>query len=83
MNTEIPGREWFVMTNSKAAPFFSDTDMRYVKAETANEALGTAMAEYKHPCGLYAIGVFDSADAYHHGAKPVATWCYEEVATEA
>lgn len=66
--------EFFVMTNSFAAPFFSDPGDEYVDAETPTDALEKAAATYTHPMGLYAAVCYTSADAHHKGEKPLATW---------
>ena len=66
--------EFYVVTNSFAAPFFSDTDYSYIEAETPNDALEHVAEHYSHPAGLYAAGAFTSADAKNKGEKPLATW---------
>ena len=67
-------QEYFVRTNSFAAPFFSDTDTQFSWAETAGDALIRVASGYKHPCGLYAAVVYKDANAYHKGEKPLARW---------
>ena len=57
--------EYFVVANSNAAPFFSDTSTQHVKGDSPGEALVEFVKDYKHPCGLYAAQLFASADAYH------------------
>ena len=72
--------EYFITANSFAAPFFSDTSEKFVSAETPASALEKFAAEYSHPCGLYAAFCYESADAYHKSAKPLAKWlCNHEV----
>ncbi len=66
--------EFFVWSNSFAAPFFSDSDTRFVQAESAAAALDKARAEYRHPAGLFAMNVYASADAYHKKADALATY---------
>lgn len=66
--------EFFVVANSNAAPFVSDTSDYYVEAESAELALTKAVAEYRHPCGLYAMNVYRCADSYHKGYEPMALW---------
>jgi DNA-directed RNA polymerase subunit RPC12/RpoP len=66
--------EFFVVTNSKAAPFFSDTDTCFVKDETAEKAAEKVRKKYKHPAGLYAMSVYKNANAYHKGKKPLIQW---------
>lgn len=66
--------EFYIETNSFAAPFFSDGGHRYVSAATPQEALEIAAREYKHPCGLYSAAAYTSADAMNKGEKPLAKW---------
>jgi hypothetical protein len=42
------------VTNSNAAPFFSDTDTGFIEATDPESALKEVVKNYKHPCGLYA-----------------------------
>lgn len=67
-------KEFFVFTNSNAAPFVSDTDTQFVRATTPQEAADKARKSYKHPAGLFALAVYTNADAYHKGQKPLAQW---------
>ena len=71
MSTE---KEYFVVTNSFAAPFFSDQGNMFVTAISPQEALEIATKRYTHPCGLYSAGCYASADAYHKGQKVLARW---------
>jgi hypothetical protein len=64
--------EWFVCANSNAAPFFSDSSDYYVTARSAAQALVLAVKKYEHPCGLYALRIWRSADDYHKGKPWVA-----------
>lgn len=66
--------EYFVLGNSFAAPFFSDTDEQFVVAEDHLNALNDYVKNYKHPCGLYAAAIYPNADAYHKGQSPLARW---------
>ena len=66
--------EFYIETNSFAAPFCSDTGFKYVKAKDAAEALETTAKTYTHPAGLYAAAAYSSADAKNKGEKPLATW---------
>jgi len=45
---------YYYQTNSNAAPFISDVYSDFIEAPTAMLALKQVVAEYKHPCGLYA-----------------------------
>ena len=67
-------KEFFVVTNSNAAPFFSDTDQQFIKAETAERAADKVRLEYTHACGLYSLRVWADANAYHKGEKCLAEW---------
>jgi len=70
--------EYFIVANSFAAPFFSDTSTSYQKGKNAKEALLLFAEKYKHPCGLYAAVVYKNSDAYHKGQKPLAKWLSNE-----
>lgn len=66
--------EYFIIANSFAAPFFSDSSNGYEKGETPKEALASFVKSYTHPAGLYSAKVYESADAYHKGQEAVATY---------
>jgi hypothetical protein len=66
--------QWFVQTNSFAAPFCSDTGTQYVEANTAAQALTRAAYTYTHPCGLFSAAAWPSADAMHKGEPAAAMW---------
>ena len=66
--------EYFVVTNSFAAPFFSDTNSRFVEADDPEAALLKVAEEYKHPAGLYAAALYTDANAKEKGEKPLAQW---------
>ncbi len=66
--------EYFVVHNSNAAPFFSDTDECYVRANSPNEAIDSFVKTYTHPFGLYTAFVYENADAYHKKEKPLVRW---------
>lgn len=67
-------REFFIIANSFAAPFFSDSSEGYQNGTDARDALEKFAAGYKHPCGLYSADAFENADAYHKNAKALAQW---------
>ena len=67
-------KRYFILANSFAAPFFSDTSTDYVEADSPREALEQFAAAYKHPAGLFAALAYSTADAYHGGDKPLARW---------
>jgi hypothetical protein len=66
--------EWFVVAASFAAPFISDPSTHFVTAASPEAALEQLTLEYRHPAGLYAAQVYASAEAFHKGFKPLATW---------
>lgn len=66
--------EFFVWSNSFAAPFFSDEGKYYIEAENAESALAKARADYKHPAGLFAMNIYRSADAYMKKEDALATY---------
>jgi hypothetical protein len=66
--------EYFTVSNSFAAPFFSDRGEAYVEADTPVLALEKYAAEYRHPCGPYSANCYRSADAFHKDEKHLAQW---------
>lgn len=66
--------EYYVVTQSKAAPFFSDSGYQFVEAETPQAALEKARAEYNHPAGLFAAAVYTDANAERKGEKALDRW---------
>jgi hypothetical protein len=74
-------KEFFITSNSFAAPFFSDSREGFVKGKDAKGALLAYVSGYKHPAGLYSAAIYSSADAYHHNEKPLFRWlCNHELA---
>jgi hypothetical protein len=61
--------EYFIIANSFAAPFVSDTSEGYETGNNAKEALRKYVEKYTHPAGLYSARCYASADDYHKG-KP-------------
>jgi hypothetical protein len=66
--------EFFIVANSFAASFFSDTSEKFVTAPSAKDALEKFAREYKHPAGLYAALCYRDANARAKGEKPLAKW---------
>jgi hypothetical protein len=66
--------EFYIETNSFAAPFFSDSSHTYVEANSAADALEKTAAAYSHPARLYAAAAYTSSDARNKGEKPLARW---------
>lgn len=75
--------EYFIISRSFAAPFFSDESTGFVAAETPEAALEAYAASYPHPCGLYSAAAYASADAYHKNENPLRRWlCNHEIEKE-
>lgn len=70
--------EFYVVTNSNAAPFASDIYAEFVAAETPTEALELTIQNYSHPCGLYAAAVWKDANAKAKGEDPLLNWLSEK-----
>jgi len=66
--------KYFIVANSFAAPFFSDTSTDFIVADSAKEALEKFVQKYNHPFGLYSAGCFKFSDEYHEGKGPIASW---------
>jgi len=66
--------EYFIIANSFAAPFFSDTSHCFQEGENPKEALELFVQKYNHPCGLYAAMLYKDANAYHKGENPLLKW---------
>jgi hypothetical protein len=75
-------REFFYKAYSNAAPFFSDESFGFAEGLTADAACAAAVSNYGHPCGLFSLEVYQSADAYHKGEPALTRWLSER-ATEA
>ena len=69
--------EYFYVTRSNAAPFFSDTRYGFIEAENPTFALYELMTQYDHPSGMYSAGIWASADAYHKNEPALMTWLSE------
>lgn len=67
-------KEFFIVANSFAAPFVSDTSTGFVKGETPELALLSFVGGYSHPCGLYSAALYTDANTYHKGEAPLARW---------
>lgn len=76
--------EYFVHSNSWAAPVVSDEAQGFVSGANPEEAMENFVAEYKHPCGLYAAHLYASPYSFHEREKPLVTWlCNHEQAHQA
>lgn len=66
--------EYYIVANSFAAPFVSDTQKKFVVANNAKEALLFFMEDYKHPAGLYCAWAYRDANAEAKELRPLAKW---------
>lgn len=66
--------EFYIVSTSFAAPWFSDKDSAFVKAWSPGGALRKYAAAYKHPAGLYCAQCYRDANAEAKGEKPLAEW---------
>ena len=72
--------EYYIVANSFAAPFFSDTSARFVEASSPEHAVSIFRDSYKHPAGLYAAYCYRDANAEAKNEKPLAKWlCNVEI----
>ena len=69
--------EYFVVANSNAAPFWSDTTKEFVEAASPEEALNAFVQTYSHPAGLFAAQVYRDANAYEKRDDPLVRWLSE------
>lgn len=67
-------KEYFVVANSFAAPFFSDEEEGYIKGKSPRDAMQKFVKKYSHPCGLYSAVLFTNADAFHKNKKPLCKY---------
>ena len=63
--------EYFVVSNSFAAPFVSDKQFRYATGSTPQEALESFTEHYTHRRGLYSADLYSSAKDYHQSKPPL------------
>ncbi|MBA7614738.1 hypothetical protein ES703_22007 [subsurface metagenome] len=63
--------EYFIVANSFAAPFFSDTSEGYFRGKNPKDVMHRFIAQYEHPCGLYSANLYENADAYHKNEEPL------------
>lgn len=72
--------EYFIHSTSFAAPFFSEEDFSFAKGDTPEDTLLSFVKDYSHPSGLYAAVLYETADDYHKGRKPLMKWlCNHEI----
>jgi hypothetical protein len=72
--------EYFVFSNSFAAPFFSDSATQFVEGETPKLALELFIKTYGHPAGLYFAALYASAEDFHKNRSALVTWtCNHEI----
>ncbi len=66
--------EYYIDGSSNAAPFFGDSIGGYVTASSPQAALQQFINSNPHPCGVYALACYASADDKMKGHKPLAQW---------
>jgi hypothetical protein len=72
--------EYFVFSNSFAAPFFSDSATQFVEGDTPKSALEQFVKDYGHPAGLYFAALYASAEDFHKNRPTLVTWaCNHEM----
>ncbi|MBV6342780.1 hypothetical protein [Candidatus Magnetobacterium casense] len=71
-------KEYFIVANSFAALFFSDTTVKFVMGSSPEEAMEIFVKNYSHPCGLYAANLYKNSNEYHKGNKPLVRWMSNE-----
>jgi hypothetical protein len=70
-------KEYYIVANSKAAPFVSDTSEHWWNGISPHDALKAFIKEYKHPAGLYSANLYIDANAKAKGKKPILCWLDE------
>jgi hypothetical protein len=71
-------KEYFIVANSFAAPFVSDTSEHWWNGINPEDALLAFRKEYKHPAGLYCAYVYTDANAKTKNKKPLAKYLSPE-----
>jgi len=67
--------EYYIVANSFAAPFVSDTSKKWWNGINSADALLSFVKEYKHPCGLYVAWIYEDANhASKNPEKPLRKW---------
>ncbi len=75
--------EYFIVANSFAAPFVSDTSESFQEADSPENALKLFAARYSHPARLFAAACYSSATDFHKGKASLARWlCNHELARQ-
>ncbi|HJZ18734.1 MAG TPA: hypothetical protein VJ208_01390, partial [Candidatus Nanoarchaeia archaeon] len=67
-------KEYYIIANSFAAPFVSDTSTHWQRGKNPFEALQTFVKEYKHPCGLFSAHLYEDANAESKNKQPLVKW---------
>ncbi len=67
-------KEYYIVANSNASPFFSDESTSWVIGIDPEFALLSFVENYKHPAGLFAANLYKDANACFKGKKPLAKW---------
>jgi len=66
--------EYFIIANSFAAPFFSDTSEKFVEGINPEAALLSFVENYNHPSGLFSAWLYKDANSERKNEKPLAKW---------
>jgi hypothetical protein len=76
--------EFFVVSNSFAAPIISDRRMGFYKTKERNPsaALLEFMSNYDHPSGLFSAYLYYDANDYHKLKKPLASFLSKAASDE-
>lgn len=73
------GTEYFVVVNTFATPFISETYTKFIEGESPAQAL----LEYCEKVRPYSANVYWDANDYHKGKEPVARYlCNKEIAKQ-
>lgn len=70
--------EYFIVANSFAAPFVSDTSEAWWNGTDPEDALLAFRKEYKHPAGLYCAYLYKDANDYKKKKQPLASFMSQE-----
>lgn len=66
--------EYFIVANSFAAPFVSDTSEHWQDGINPEDAMTAFRKEYNHPCGLYSAHLYSDANSKFKREKPLLEW---------
>jgi hypothetical protein len=75
--------EYFIVANSRAAPFVSDQSTHFVAGDNPHKAIAEFARNYSHPCGLFAAELYENANSYHKGERHLTAWYCPEAYSQA